>query len=375
MKVCFFMPTAYSHFNPSAETWAGGAETQQILIARHMVDRGIEVSFVVGDYGQPEVEIVDGITLIKSFRPFQGNRRLRFIPDMLQIRRALSLADADVYNQRSTAFFTGQIAYFVSRMRRKFTFSLGIDYNCYRNCDGYLRKPIIPLYHYGIRKADAIISQTEYQRRLFQDNFHLDSIVIRNGMVIPLSPDPHPVSSPPGGGTGFLWVGSFRRRKRPHLFLELARRIPQARFTMIGGKGDDAGYFQSLVEETSSIPNLDYLGFVHPERIDGYYREAFAFINTSYLEGFPNTYLHSWIHGSPTFTLEIDPDGIISKNGIGAVTGDLEEMVRALNLLVRNPERRDEMSIRARRYVEREHDIRDRGDDYIRLFERLLRDG
>ena len=98
MKVCFFSPTAYSYFKPDRTTWGGGAETQQVLIARHMVMRGIDVSFIVGDYGQPAVEIAEGITLIKSFTPFKGNRKLRFIPDMLSIRRAMRRADADVFN-------------------------------------------------------------------------------------------------------------------------------------------------------------------------------------------------------------------------------------------------------------------------------------
>ncbi|HSG28848.1 MAG TPA: hypothetical protein VLA34_10235, partial [Candidatus Krumholzibacterium sp.] len=61
MKVCFFSPTAYGYFNPEREKWAGGAETQQFLIARRMIEKGIEVSFITGDHGQDEVEVYDGI--------------------------------------------------------------------------------------------------------------------------------------------------------------------------------------------------------------------------------------------------------------------------------------------------------------------------
>ena len=124
LKVCFFSPTAYSYFDKSKNLWAGGAEIQQVLVAREMAARGIEVSFIVGDYGQDDVEVFGDITVIKSFAPFKGNRKLRFTLDMLKIYRAMKIADADVYNQRSTSFYTGQLAYFAARLKKKFTFSI-----------------------------------------------------------------------------------------------------------------------------------------------------------------------------------------------------------------------------------------------------------
>jgi glycosyltransferase involved in cell wall biosynthesis len=392
MKVCFFSPTAYSYFNPDSDTWAGGAETQQVLIARHMARRGIDVSFIGGDYGQADVELVEGITLIKSFRPFTGNRKLRFVPDMRAIWRAMRIADADVYNQRSTSFYTGQLAYFARRLGRRFTFSIGIDYNCYPDCAKRLPFPLTHLYRYGLRSADAVIAQTEEQQRLVRRHFKLDAVLIRNGIVIPrpeggIGPeralaDGAAGAEPTNGGETaaqdgdpareFLWVGSFRRRKRPHMYLELARRMPGARFTMIGGAGDDQRYFEKIARGAEEAPNIRYVGFVHPDAIDGYYRRAYAFINTSDLEGFPNTYLHSWIWGTPTLTMEIDPDGIIARNGIGLAAGGFEGLVGAVRSLCENPAIRSEMSRRAYRYVREHHDIADRGDDYIRLFERLL---
>lgn len=396
MKVCFFSPTAYSYFNPDSNTWTGGAETQQVLLARHMVRRGIDVSFIVGDYGQADAELIEGITLIKSFQPFTGNRKLRFIPDMRAIWRAMRVADADVYNQRSTSFYTGQLAYFARRLGKRFTFSVGIDYNCYPDCGKRLPFPLTRLYRYGLRRADAVIAQTEKQQRLIRHHFKIDPALIRNGIVIPPAAAEEETEgntaagkrhTPRGpderSGTDeatregnerceFLWVGSFRRRKRPRLYLELARRIPGARFTMVGGRGDDAAYFEEIVREIETVPNLAYAGFVPPDEIEGYYRRARAFVNTSDLEGFPNTYLHSWIWGVPTLTVEIDPDGIISRNRIGAAAGDFERLVDAARGICENDTLHAEMSRRASRYVREHHDIADRGDDYIRLFEKLL---
>ncbi len=384
MNICFFSPGAYSYFNPDASTFIGGAELQQVLIAKYMVQRGINVSFIVGDYGQSDVEIVGDITIIKSFEPFKGNRKLRFIPDTLKIYRAMKIADADVYNQRSTSFFTGQLAYFASRLGKIFTFSIGIDYNCYRDCMGYLPRPMTFMYRYGLRRAHAIIAQTKDQQRLFKKNFNRDPVLIRNGIIIPPVETPsteaslinNESSNQDSAGrdrvTEFLWVGSFRRRKRPDIYLQLARRIPQAVFTIIGGKGDDEAYYEEILMESRRIQNVRHIEFVPPFEISNYYRRAYALINTSYLEGFPNTYLHAWVFGVPTLTIEIDPEGVIARNKIGEVTGTFDSLVEAVTRLIEDPASRMGMSERARRYVEKYHNIDDRGEDYIRLFERLL---
>ena len=44
----------------------GGAEVQQVLIARELVRRGYRVSFVVHDYGQPDGLDCDGIRVFKK---------------------------------------------------------------------------------------------------------------------------------------------------------------------------------------------------------------------------------------------------------------------------------------------------------------------
>ena len=379
MKVCFFSPTAYSYFRPDRTAWAGGAETQQLLLANHMKAKGIDVSFIVGDFGQDEVESVDGIMLIRSFAPFTGNRKLRFIPDMIRIRHAMKTAGADIYNQRSTSFFTGQLARFASDLGAAFTFSLGIDYNCYPDGQGAIRWPISFLYRYGIRHADAVISQTEKQRRLMLENFGRETALIRNGITIPSGN-----GAPAGGETprsvpgdrardpGFLWVGRFQGTKRPDLALDLARALPNERFTIIGGYAGNERYASTITDAARRIPNVEHIPFVPPREMEAYYRGAYALLNTSSLEGFPNTYLHAWAHGVPVITVEIDPDGILEKNGIGIVAGTFDGLVGAVRSIRSNQALRSEMSARAIRYVRANHDIRDRGDDYIRLFEAVL---
>jgi glycosyltransferase involved in cell wall biosynthesis len=363
---------AYAYFRPTAATWAGGAETQQVLIGRHLASKGVTVSFIVGDYGQRDVETEDGITLIKSFTPFKGNRKLRFLPDMLSIGRAMRAADADVYNQRSTSFFTGQLAWFARRLGRAFTFSVGSDYNAYPDCQGNLPAAMAALYRWGIRRADAVVAQTEKQKRLMEEHFEREVVLIRNGVPIPGA---DAGAGPPAPGLAaapeFLWVGRFHWMKRAELLVELARRVPEARFALIGGGAGDGSYGRAIKEALRGTPNVRRIDFVPPGEMDAHYRNAFALVNTSSVEGFPNTFLHAWAHGVPVLTLEIDPDDTIARNRIGVVGGTIDGLAAAARRLLADPRARDEMSRRAVVYVKEHHDIRERGEDYRRLFERL----
>jgi glycosyltransferase involved in cell wall biosynthesis len=369
MKVCFFSPTAYSYFDQEKRTWAGGAEVQQVLVAKYMASKGLDVSFIVGDYGQADAEIVNGITLIKSFEPRKGNRKLRFLPDMHKIKRAMRIADADIYNQRSTSFYTGQMAFFTRQLGKIFTFSIGSDYNCYRDCGGHLGFPMTVLHRYGIRHANAVIAQTERQRGLIRENFGRDAELIRNGVRIPANQEQA------ADGTyepEFLWVGAIRRLKQPELYLEMAEKIPEARFTLIGSKVDEPRFYDEIVQRAAGITNVTFAGYVPPDRIEAYYRRSFALVNTSYLEGFPNTYLYAWIYGVPALTIEIDPDGIIEKYGIGRRTGSIEGLVEAARALLDDRALRDQMSSKAKLYVAENHDLVMTAEKYIGLFENLL---
>jgi len=373
LKVCFFSPIAGSYFFPDNYQRTGGAELQQVLIAKYMVNKGIDVSFIIGDYGQNEIEVIDGIKVIRSFKPFSGNRKLRFFPDMYSIFKAMKIANADIYNQRAVAFYTGQLSIFASILGKKFTFSIGIDYNCFKDCGGYLPKIMCKLYGFGIKRANAVIAQTTKQQEMLKRNFNINSILIRNGIQIPEHIKPIKYNNSTQTKFRFIWVGSIRKRKKPELYIELARRVPNAEFIMIGGIGDDTHFLEKIKEEAEQVPNLDYIGFIHPDKIYEYYRTAYAYINTSSLEGFPNTYLQSWIHGVPTLTIEIDPDNIISENRIGMVSGSFENLVSDVKKLIMNPAERDYMSEKAFIYVRENHRIEDISEKYIKLFEELLK--
>ena len=154
-----------------------------------------------------------------------------------------------------------------------------------------------------------------------------------------------------------LWVGSLARRKRPELFLELARLCPGTEFRLVGGPGEDTGYDEEMRAQAADIDNLNWLGFVPPPEMDAQYRGASIYVNTSALEGLPNAFLQSWSHGVPTVSAGVDPDGVIQSNKLGGVAGTAAGMAKLVGALLSDPAERTAAGQRCHDHVSAGHDI------------------
>jgi glycosyltransferase involved in cell wall biosynthesis len=365
MKICFVAPHAYPLFVNSLDDTVGGSEFQQVSIAKELVKKGYQVSFVVGDFGQSELEYIDGIELIKSYRLFHGSAKFRYLANMLSLMKAMSKANADVYFQRAGMFYTSHVALFCTLKKRKFIYSAGHDRNCNPELQSRMSSLIKRFYRYGLRRADVVIAQSEYQKNLFKENYGVDSVVIKNGYRIP------EISSNRKADNIVLWVGKALDWKGPELFLELARRVQEFAFEMVCAPARQYTYYSKLKKEAEKIPNLKFYGFVPIERIESFFERASVFVNTSSSEGFPNTFLQAWSRCAPTVSLNVDPDCCICSNEIGLHSKDFGQLVEDVKNLSRDTFLRERMGKAGRQYVEKEHDIRKVSKKYADILEKI----
>src|SRR6266568_4723913 len=98
-SVCFVAPRAYAALSGHPDVvHVGGAERQQVLLAEELTRRGLSVSFVVLDHGQPDGQVIRGIRLFKCYEGDRGPRGFRFFhPRLTGVWSAMSRAAADVY--------------------------------------------------------------------------------------------------------------------------------------------------------------------------------------------------------------------------------------------------------------------------------------
>jgi glycosyltransferase involved in cell wall biosynthesis len=328
--VCFVSMTVYPVLHGDTGLQAiGGAELQQVQIARLLLRMGHQVSFVTLDHGQPDGEVLQGCRVYKAYRPGAGLPGLRFFfPRWIGIWRALKRANADIYYTRAAGFVPGMLA--LMRYRRSF----GFIYAAASDTDFIRDKVRIQfardrwLFRFGLRRADAIIVQNEAQRARLKATYGRDSVLIPNFL------DTEPLKVPETARTQVLWVGKHRALKRPLMFVALARALPELSFTMIGPNfPDEHRLYEAVMEAAKDVPNLEILGFLPLQEVERQFDRARVLVSTSEIEGFPNVFLQAMRRGVPIVSY-VDPDGIIGRNpDLGAVVDSEEALLATVRII------------------------------------------
>jgi glycosyltransferase involved in cell wall biosynthesis len=371
--ICFVAPHAWPVLSGDrVAEFAGGAEVQQCLIARSLAARGYRVSMICLDHGQPDLVVVDGVTVITCHSRVAGLPVVRFFhPRLTGIWSALRRADADVYYHRTAGATAGIVGLFARCYGRRFVYAAAADLDLARNetWKAFQRRAgwrDRQLYFLGLSMADAIIAQTPRQQQDCWRWYRREATLIRSASSgAGASCDPNGV---------ILWVSTLRRAKRPELFLELARRLPEFRFRMVGGVAAEEGgqeFFARIARSAQEIPNLEFVGFVPYAEIETHFAAARLFVNTSDGEGFPNTFLQSWARGIPTVSF-VDTGSMVDGSPVVTRTEDIDGMAGEVEALMRDDRYWSQTGARAHACYERFHSLESVVDAYVRIVDHLL---
>jgi glycosyltransferase involved in cell wall biosynthesis len=352
-KLCIYNGYLYPVLSgEKAIEFAGGAEVQQAMLARGLAARGFDVTAVTCDYGQPSPTYVDGVRVLKTHEPFAGIPVVRFFhPRLSTSVRALWEANADVYHVRGSGLAAG-IAHDIARMRgAAFVLGAAHEWDALRTMPFQTNPRDRWWYARAVRGADAIVAQTETQRRNFKEQWGRESELIPNLVEIPAA------AVDPGRGRTVVWIATYKPAKRPEWVIELARRMPGTRFLMCGVipiPPETTAAWDAARAAAAGLPNLEVRGYVARDRLHELFADAALFIHTSPAEGFPNTVLEAWAHGVPSVSV-VDPDGVIRRERLGEVAERLEDFERILRARLADPEWRRATGARAREHVRAVH--------------------
>jgi glycosyltransferase involved in cell wall biosynthesis len=352
-KICIVGMDSYGLLSGEGDLkYIGGETVQHVLLARAWRDLGHDVSIIVFDDGQGARRVVDGITVIAAQKRNGGLPGLRFFhPRATRLFSALMAADADVYYQSPAGAFTGITAWFCRMTGRKFIFRVASDSDCEKQHGRIKLWRDRRLYDYGLRHADLVAAQTGIQVGMLRENHGLESSVV-NMLVEP----PHRNGAPPAPDIDVLWLSNLRSLKRPELVLELARQLPHVNFTLAGGACPYAWgytYFDDVKAAAARLPNVAMPGGVRYTESGEWFDRAKVFLNTSTIEGFPNTFLQAWIRGIPVVSF-FDPDGLIRRMQLGQVAASIDDMRESIRGLLDVDVYRENIGRRARDFVSRE---------------------
>jgi glycosyltransferase involved in cell wall biosynthesis len=367
-RLCFHVPYLYP-LAAGADDFVGGIEMQDWVLARALAKRGFDVAVATCDFGQAPVERRGGVTLLRTYSTAAGVPGFRFFyPRLWKAMRTLRGVRADVYLANGAGLSTGW-AYDAAKLcGSRFVFLAASDKDVVRSLPGLTKRRERWWYLRALRGADARIAQTEQQGRLLRENFGVDAHVIANPVELPAAP----VDA--GANDVVLWFSTYKPSKRPEWFLELARRLPELRFVMIGfpPSAETNASWQAAKRAAADLPNLAVHGFV--EQIGDFLGKAALLVHTSPLEGFPNIFLEAWSYGVPSVTV-VDPGGVVERHCMGEVVDSVDTLAETVARMMAAPDRRRTLGARARDYVDRYHGPDCTFEPLAALLDRVIEEG
>ncbi|MHC4654821.1 MAG: glycosyltransferase family 4 protein [Planctomycetota bacterium] len=359
IRICFIILRAYPIFNPDVKDVIGGAEVDLYLLATELAkDKNFEVSFVVGDYGQEPIEVREGVTVIKSVdvskNLFLGSWR---------IWRALRRANAHIYVGKAFSLGTFLQALFCRIHKRKYIYRTSHSNECdgtYITKHPFRGKAVI----WAVRTAYKVLTQNHTDAKNLLKTVNISSEVVRNGCRLkPLHKTVRNV---------ILWAGRSGPLKKPYLFLDLARQMPELSFIMICQRNVGDMNYDRLVKEAGKVDNLQFLRRVSYHEIEDYFERAKVFVSTSDSEGFPNTFIQACKCATPILSLNVNPDGFLDKYKCGMCpNGDWELFVEMLKQML-DSDTAGRLGDNGRRYAEENHNVEKIIEKYKDIFSSLI---
>jgi len=366
-SLCFVAHFAYGALTGCRERHVGGVERQTSLMAKWFAARQYPVTMITWDEGQRDGEEVDGVRVIKVCRKDAGLPGLRFFyPRWTSLIAALKRADAEIYYQNCSEYVTGQVALWCRRNDRRFVYSVASDVDVDPSLPHMKKLRERFLYRYGLKSADRVIVQTDYQRRRLNAEWGLNAVTIPMPCAIT---DRVTTAAAGAAGTAnrVLWIGRIGPEKRPDWLVRIAERCPDLLFDVVGSANRRSAYARRVERQLSALGNVRLHGFVPYADMPEYYKSARVLCCTSAYEGFPNTFLEAWHFGVPVVST-FDPDGLIASGGLGIAVTDVDGLVEAIRRLVTSDSERKEISARCVRYCRQRHAVEVVMPKFERLF-------
>ena len=353
--VCFVAPKAYPLFNPRIKELFGGAEVDLYLLATEMAkDKNFAVSFITADYGQQQIETIEDVKVIKSL-DFKRN----VLAGAAAVWRAMRQADADIYILKTVSPGVPLAALFCRLHKKVFAYRTAST----PECDGTYHGQHFFLgaaFDWSLRRAGIVFTQNSIDRDYLQRRIGVSAVAIPNGHLLPPLREYRRDT--------ILWVGRSDRLKRPELFIDLAERIQDEKFTMICQHATGDENYDALVSRAEQVKNLEFIERVPFADIDDYFQRARVFVNTSDSEGFPNTFIEACKYAVPVLSLNVNPDGFPDKYNCGIFCGgDFQKLIDSLKFMLAE-NRFAGLGKNARKYVEQNHDIKKIVEQYKKLF-------
>ena len=334
----------------------GGACVRQLALANGLISLGHKVGILTWQGANQYVDKDLGFELVESYSLTAGIKKLRFfyyhIPSLFRVVREYR---PDFIFQKCPGVNTAVMSLISRVIGVPFIYMAGNDIDA----DGRYNQRLKPfegrVYEWGIRNAAMVMAQNSYQSAEFKKRFNVRCVRVLHNPIYYNYLELHAIRNIKDRNY-IAWLGVFQPQKNLPLLLDIVRRVPRIEFRIAGMLQRNASLeTRTLLKMIESQENVKMVGYLKRTQVLPFLSNALALLSTSLYEGFPNTFLESWLAGTPVISRAIDPDGIIKRNSIGSVAEHADEIVSEVFNL-RDFPWYDSLANRCRRYVIANHD-------------------
>jgi len=350
-RLCLLLP---SHWSASF----GGSEYQvRCLLEKIVAQRAFDITYLARDVHPDFNPVGYDIQRVGTGRGFA---RHGFFFDSMSLLSILKRIQPDVIYQRVGCAYTGVAAFYARHNNSKMVWHIAHDSDVdpfgdvfsFNIISRYIEKKFL---EYGIAHSDHVIAQTKQQEDLLYKYYKKEACTI----VPNFHPSPREEIRK-GSEIRIVWVANLKPFKCPETFIRLAEELNgegNVRFIMIGRAGESQ-WHRDMLSRMAAVHKLEYLGECSQDEVNQVFASADVFVNTSIHEGFPNTFIQAWMRKVPVVSLQVDPDGVLGKKGIGFCSGTYERLRDDVALLIEDSDLRHRMGEKAQDHAFKHHPLK-----------------
>ena len=162
-----------------------------------------------------------------------------------------------------------------------------------------------------------------------------------------------------------IFLGRLEAQKRAWMFCEVAKRMPEYEFYVMGKFFRDEENNRKPLEQYLSNPpaNLHFTGHLEGEQKEKYIRESRVLLNTSIWEGIPISWLEVLQYGTTVVSC-LDNENLPSRFGayVGEILGDgydkVDLFIPAIKKLMEDDALYSQKACKAIHYIRNDHNIK-----------------
>jgi len=221
-------------------------------------------------------------------------------------------------------------------------------------------------YVWTIQFSSKIIAQTKVQAELYKKTFNILPNIVYNAQPIVTNGVQKNYSK-----IYIIWIG--KGFKNPEKFTALAINMRNSElFEFIIAGIFTARQISSFEDIQKYTTNFRYLGEISRTEVFRQLDNAHVLINTSLMEGFPNTFIEAWLRGVIVISDKINPDNILTEKGIGFVCNGINEIESKLyELFSGDLTLAKDYSAKAKEYAFKNHNINEASGKIFQIIQGL----